>query len=104
MPAVVTTASVVSCGHSPGAVQTASTAKLRAGGAAVLTAAGVAGHPIGGCSNTNAPCTTAGSLTAGAAAKLRAGGAPVVLDTLAGPAIPGGQLTAQAGQDRLTAS
>jgi hypothetical protein len=108
MSGVLTTASSVTCGHAPGAVQTSSNAKLTVGGNPVLLKSSIDRQPVSGCVTppatdasgpTAGPCTfvtgdpyvpapppAAGSpgVTAGEAQKLTANGNPVMLDTLAG--------------------
>jgi hypothetical protein len=111
MPAVLTTTSTVGCGHDPGRVATASAAKLRVAGAAVLRVDSIAGKAVSGCptpsSNSTKPCTAAVGVTGGIATKLTAAGAPVVLATITGTtdgvATPPGLLKASGVQTKLTA-
>ncbi len=116
MPAVLTTQSNVTCGHSPGRVSTSSPLKLRVGTAAVLVKAGVQGKSVGLCSTVTDPnsgakqCTSVTSVTAGEANKLTAGGQKVVTAALAGgtDGTVGGTpqllLSATPAQSKLTAA
>lgn len=95
MPAVVTQASTVSCGHA-GIVQTAGSQKLTVGGSPVLLASGVLAKPIpplpnpGSCTivpppMTDVPCTAVKAVNPPSlATKLLVGGNPVVLASLSG--------------------
>lgn len=119
MAGVLTTASNVTCGHSPGRVSTSSSAKLKVNGSAVLLQTGVSGQSVSGCGTvpsadssgpTNVKCTTVASVTRGEATKLKAGGSYVMLDTLAGTTdgmigktTPQSSLSATAGQWKLKA-
>jgi hypothetical protein len=110
MPAVLTTASTVGCGHDPGSVATSSSAKLTVAGAPALVAASIVGKTVSGCSTpqtgSNKLCTSVTGVTSGLAGKLTAGGAPVVLSTLVGATdgAPPGTLNAKLVQSKLTAA
>jgi hypothetical protein len=90
MPNVLTTASTVSCGHPPGAVQVSSTVKLAVDGAPVLLETSVDNQTVtaGSCgivpNNTSTKCMKVTGITAGKATKLTVGGQPVLLQGLAG--------------------
>lgn len=120
MAGVLTTASNVTCGHSPGRVSTSSSAKLKVSGSAVLLKTGVSSKSVSGCSTVtstdsngvtqNQQCSSVSSVTAGEATKLKAGGSFVMLDTLAGQTdgmvnytTPQTKLSATAGQTKLKA-
>lgn len=95
MPAVVTQASTVSCGHG-GIVQTVGSPKLTVGGSPVLVDTGIIGKPIPAppapksCSivpppNSNVPCTSVLAVNPPSlATKLVVGARPVVLASLSG--------------------
>lgn len=89
---VLTTASTVTCQHTPsplpappvpGMVAVSSEAKLKVEGKPVLVETSVV-KSVSGCPNTavGAPCTQVTAVQTGRAQKLRAGGVPVLLDTL----------------------
>jgi hypothetical protein len=115
MAGVLTTASVVKCGHGESKVATANTAKLTVGRAPVLISSSIAGKSVSGCVTVDDPntatkkCLSVTEVTAGQASKLTTGGQPVMLDTLGGATdgTVGGTLqtllTATAGQAKLTA-
>jgi hypothetical protein len=116
----LTTASTVTCGHSPGIVQTTSLAKLKVGGQPVLLRSSIDGAAVTLCGTTPAsdpsgvtakPCTAVSGVSAGASLKLKTGGKAVVLDTLAGSTdgmvakvTPQMALAAVANQSKLRAS
>jgi hypothetical protein len=116
MPGVLTLASNVTCGHSPGRVQTSSSAKLTVNRSRALVQTGIAGRPVAACGTVSDPnsgtvtCTSVTSVTTGNAVKLTAGGAPIMLDTLSGgtngtvSSTPQVLLSATAGQAKLTAA
>ena len=89
-PAVLTTASSVTCADS-GTVAPTSTRRLRVGGKPVLLAPG-AGESISisacpvtdDASHSILKCTSVSSLTAGNSSRLTVGGTSVLLDVLAG--------------------
>lgn len=109
MPAVLTSASTVGCGHDPGRVGTSSAAKLSVGSARVLLSDSIATKAVSVCStpvsDKTQPCATVLTVASGTAAKLTAGGAPVVLATLAGTTDgkPPGTLNSSGTQTKLTA-
>lgn len=116
MPGVLTTASNVTCGHSPGKVTTTGSPKLKVSGQPVLLKTGIMGKPVSGCSTptvsppspVSKPCTSVLAVTLGEAVKLTVGSLPVVLDTLKGATdgvvanAPQAFLSATAGQTKLT--
>jgi hypothetical protein len=110
MPAVLTTASTVGCGHDPGRVATASQAKLTVSGAAVLVVSSIAGKGVSGCgtvpSNSTKQCTSVMTVADGLASKLTAANAPVMLATVVGTTDgnPTGTLNSSGVQAKLTAS
>lgn len=110
MPAVLTTASTVGCGHDPGQVSTSSAAKLTVSGAAVLLQDSIAGKSVSGCgttpSSSTSQCVTVSSVISGLAQKLTAGGAPVALATVVGltDGVPPGALKTSNVQSKLTTS
>lgn len=101
MPAVLTTASTVTCA-TQGTVTPVSGARLRVGGRPVLLATQVPTWTVAGCKRQT-PCATVAPPTAGAATKLTVGGIPVLLDTLAALGSSGDPVTATANQSTLTA-
>jgi hypothetical protein len=110
MPGVLTTASPVLCGHGPGQVETASTAKLRVAGSPVLVLDSVLGKPVPPGCTADTPCSSVLTVVTGTAVKLTTAGAPVVLDTLTGTTngavsgtTPQPLLSATAEQTKLTA-
>lgn len=93
MPTVLTMASIVTCGHPPGAVDTKSDTKLQVDGQPVLLEASIAGRPLkpGTCGTPvtgplpSAKCLKVATVAATSlATKLHVGGKPVVVDTLQG--------------------
>jgi hypothetical protein len=125
MPAVVTQASTVTCGHG-GTVITAGSPKLTVDGSPVLVAAGIVGKPLpvlpapGHCltptssSPVSKPCASVLTVTTPSlATKLFVSGAPVALATLKGttdgvvpvdvPPTPQTLLAAVVTQTHLTA-
>jgi len=114
MAGVLTTASVVTCGHS-GTVSTSSSAKLKVSGNPVVLKVGVQGKSVSGCLTVTDPntgalqCSLVATVSSGEAVKLKAGGQGVILDTLSGGTngTVGGLvqnlLSATAGQSKLTA-
>jgi hypothetical protein len=95
MPAVLTEAAAVTCGHS-GVVSTAGIPKLTVNNSPVLTKLGVAGHSVktGTCLTVlktdsagvvqDKPCSTVSGVTAGEASKLTIGKNPVLTTDLKG--------------------
>ena len=86
-PKVLTTASVLTCGHTPpGTLVLTSTQKLAVSGAPVLTKAGLGA--IGpGCTpkkQGDSPCTKVASVESGGASKLHVAKEPVLLSSLGG--------------------
>lgn len=90
---VLTMASLVACGHSPGRVTIVSTAKLKVTQNSVLLEESIAQKDVTGCSTkpasdssgtTHITCTEVSAVTEGQATKLKVGGAPVILETLKG--------------------
>lgn len=119
MPNVLTTASIITCGHE-GKVLTSSEAKLTLTidgqtpeTQRVLLKSSVLGQSISGppnnCktqpSSTTSPCTSVAIITLGEATKLTVQGKPVLLDTLVGTTNgnPVGTLSVEANQSKLTA-
>jgi hypothetical protein len=119
MPNVLTTSSPVTCGHSPGAVAAASTAKLAVGGARVLQEAGVQDAAVSGCGTipaadgsgtpTDIKCLTVTAVSGVFSTKLTCGGKPVILETLSGATngmvaklTPQTLVNGTAGQTKLT--
>ena len=116
MPGVLTTASNVTCGHSPGKVTTTGSPKLKVSGQPVLLKTGIMGKPVGSCSTpvvsapspVSKPCTSVLAVLSGEALKLTVGSLPVMLDTLSGSTdglvanAPQAFLSATAGQTKLT--
>jgi len=78
MPAVMTTSGAIACA-TQGKATLLSTAKLKAGGNAVLVSSDASTWVIGGCKNTSTPCTAVSKVNSGEAAKLKVGGSAVVL-------------------------
>ena len=85
--------STVTCGHTPGKVQTQSLAKLKVNGSPVLLQTNINGQPVTGCGTlpasdvsgvTAKPCTSVSAVSAGAALKLKVNEQPVMLETLKG--------------------
>ncbi len=128
MPAVLTTASSIVCGHS-GTVQQSSSEKLKVNGNSVLIKSSVDGQSISGCqtlpavdssgTETARKCTKVAvdppappgpGVTGGEAVKLKVNGKPVMLSNLTGntngmvaKVTPQNLLSATAGQTKLTA-
>jgi hypothetical protein len=106
MPAALTTGSTITCSHQ-GTVQLSSSAKLKAGGKAVLLESSLGAIPD--CPNQTSSTTKdkkVASVTAGVATKLKADGNGVVLASLAGQGdgSPPGTLSATADQSKLVGS
>ncbi|WP_157537785.1 hypothetical protein [Kitasatospora azatica] len=119
MPHVLTVRTTVTCGHTPGKVTTASSAKLTVSGVPVLLPSSIGDMPVTGCPLLPPPqgtvaCKAVVQVQQGAAAKLSVGGEPVVLDTLSGstngsiptdvPPTPQTHLAAPTGEPKLQAS
>jgi hypothetical protein len=93
VPAVLTTASSVSCDHAPPGsgkltLDAAATGVLKVDGTTVLSGT-LMGAPIGsGCTQTGSPglvpCTAVMAQTGGTSTVLKANGSPVLLDTASG--------------------
>jgi hypothetical protein len=114
MPAVLTTASTLSCAHGGTLVVQASTSALSAGGNPVLVMADLLAATVSGCTNTNAqlgqtPCLKVTSVLAGVSNQLTVAGLPVMLETAQGltnatPPLPVMWQVGSAGQTVLEAT
>ena len=108
MPAVLTTASSITC-PTGGKVSTSGAVKLKVSGNGVLLKAGVQSKSISGCTTvpppqTNIKCSTVSSAS-GEASKLKVGGSGVLNASFSGSSngsLP--TLSATAGQTKLSAS
>lgn len=109
MPAVLTTASSVTCA-AQGKVSVSGESKLKVSGNGVLLKAGVQGKSISACGTvppppSNKPCTTVSSVASGEARKLKVGGSGVLTALLAATSegtLP--TVSATANQSKLSAS
>ena len=114
MPAVLTTASTLTCVHGGTVTVTASQQLLTAAGGPALVRTDLAGAIIAGCTNTVAslkqqPCLKITSLLVGASTTLAVDGEAVLLETAQGltdasPPLPVLWQVAAAGQSVLEAS
>lgn len=118
MRKVLTTQSTLSCGHAappalPGAVATASAAKLKVAGSPVLLTSSVAGKDVIGCATPqvqgNKLCTKVISAASTPPAKLAVAGEPVLVEPITGTTdgqvagvTPQPALNATANQPKLT--
>jgi hypothetical protein len=89
MPAVLTTASTLSCAHGGTLAVQASTSALTVGGNPVLVQADLLAATVSSCANTNAqlgqtPCLKVTSVLAGASTLVTVAGQPVMLETAQG--------------------
>lgn len=90
MPAVLTSADMLSCNEGQGVAQVAGATKLVVGGNPVLNEDGVRDHAVSGCtvpaSQNSSPCTKVATISSGTATKLFVNGSPVLLAGLSATA------------------